>query len=189
MSASVPYTGGSSAQRLARVQRMIKNQWAQNAALSLVLALAMWLPLAGQADFGAYIRAPAGQEWVRLASFGWENPLKPSTGPETFDETAFLNGRIAPKQGPATLVISKPVSKSINGLSEYCGAQQTLPVVHVDMPVWDTRMPTDELYFQHYALEQVTVQKCQHTDGAPADAIWLEFATITAEGEPRPRKQ
>jgi hypothetical protein len=87
------------------------------------------------------------------------------------------------------LVVSKPVDTAIQGLSGHCGTSLTLPVVHVETVVWDTRFPTDDRYFQRYVLRDVTLRDCQRADGAPVDALWLEFATIKKDGEPRPRKQ
>lgn len=165
-------------------------QWLRSAVAALVLLIG-W-PLLAQADFGTYIEAPEGGQWIRLSSFTWE-PLpvaKDPKGVEFLDERRiFMSGRIAPEQGPALVVAAKPVSVAIPGLSDHCSAGTTLPVVRFDVPVWDTRFPTDEMYYQRYELQQVEVQDCQHIDGAVADAIWLKFATLEKEGEPRPRQQ
>ena len=159
-------------------------------ALAVPVMLIAW-PLLAHADFGTYIEAPEGGHWIRLSSFTWEQlpeDVDPKAG-EQIDASIFMSGRIAPEQGPALVVVAKPVTVAIPGLSEHCGAGATLPVVRFDVPVWDTRFPTDEMYFQRYELQQVEVRDCQHLEGALADAIWLEFAALKKEGEPRPRKQ
>ncbi|KJS08785.1 MAG: hypothetical protein VR73_04395 [Gammaproteobacteria bacterium BRH_c0] len=164
-------------------------QWLRSAVAALVLLIG-W-PLAVLADFGTYIEAPEGGQWIRLSSFTWEQlpeNVDPKAG-EQIDARTFMSGRIAPQQGPALVVAAKPVSVAIPGLSDHCSAGTTLPVVRFDVPVWDTRFPTDEMYYQRYELQQVEVQDCQHIDGAVADAIWLKFATLEKEGEPRPRQQ
>lgn len=155
------------------------------------VALLMAVPPAVQADFGTYVEAPQGGMWIRLSSFTWEQlpeARDPKAG-EQLDSRIFMSGRIAPEQGPGMVVLAKPVAVTIPGLSEHCDGGATLPVVRLDVPVWDTRFPTDDMYFQRYELQQVTVQDCQHLDGAVADALWLKFATLKKEGEPRPLKQ
>ena len=156
-----------------------------------IFVLMLWLPLAVQADFGAYIQVPGNEAWVPLSSYSWDIPVDPefANKPVPLDENSIRNRKKAPEQGPAVLIITKPVNTAIEGLSGHCGAPLVLPVVHLETPVWDTRFPTNDVYFQHYVLQQVTLQNCLHSEGAPADAFLLEFAGIVKEGEPRPRTE
>lgn len=174
-----------------KTYRRIRYLINRHAQASFLLVLMMWLPLAVQADFGAYIQVPGSQEWVPLSSYSWEIPPDPESAnkPVPLDETSIRNRKNAPEQGPALLVITKPVNRAIEGLSGHCGTPLTLAVVHIEAPVWDTRFPTNDVYFQRYVLQQVTLQDCLHSESAPADAFVLEFAAIQKEGEPRPRKQ
>lgn len=157
-----------------------------------LLALLTGLPALVQADFGTRVEAPEGGEWIRLSSFTWEAlpEQKEARGAEYLEERRiFMSGRIPPEQGPGMVVLAKPVTLAIPGLSEHCGKGATLPVLRLDVPVWDTRFPTDEVYFQRYELGQVSVENCQHLEGAVADALWLRFALLKKTGEPRPLEQ
>src|SRR5690606_28948244 len=116
-------------------------QWLRSAVAALVLLIG-W-PLLAQADFGTYIEALEGGQWIRLSSFTWEQlpeDVDPKAG-EQIDARTIMSGRIAPQQGPALVVAAKPVSVAIPGLSDHCAAGTTLPVVRFDVPVWDTRFP------------------------------------------------
>lgn len=158
----------------------------------LLLVLLTASPALVQADFGTYIEAPQSGKWIRLSSFTWEvlpEEMEAKAAEQADERRIFMSGRIPPEQGPAMVVLAKPVAVTIPGLSDHCDGGATLPVVRLDVPVWDTRFPTDDMYFQRYELQQVTVEDCQHLEGAVADALWLKFVSLKKEGEPRPLKQ
>jgi hypothetical protein len=155
----------------------------------LVVASLLLTSFTVQADFGAVLFSPVNQQRHNLSSFSWEIPAAEAGYPErasVIDLFKLKMGRTAPQQGPATLIVSKPVEIDIVGISDYCGTDKVIPSIHIEIPIWGERFPTDQRYYQRYSLEDVVISRCERSGGAQADALWLSFKHIIIKNEPRP---